>query len=238
MSLLKSLSVGSSAVLLTALLGGCVSLDERSTDTSMNTSMNTSAENVTTVTATVTSTAMAEPGATVPTSTSAPTTAPVQCNLDPRTSDFGPYLAQSRTPVGELAGSADSVVQVPDWFYHFQLGDNGYDSCSKLSYVVLNGSNGDAERSAGTGAAIADVVVLFIDGHMVARPAPFEMKTVESVTRVSDSEIQVVYGHAGRSTAEGVTDYFTFNFFVDNGVLSGRGELPEHIDTHMRLYLL
>ena len=102
MSLLKSLSVGSSAVLLTALLGGCISLDERSTDTSMNTSTNTSTENVTTVTATVTSTAMAEPGTAVPTSTSAPTTAPVQCNLDPRTSDFGPHLAQSRTPVGEL----------------------------------------------------------------------------------------------------------------------------------------
>ena len=232
MSLRKNLALGSSTVLLTAVLSGCVSLDERSTDTST--------ENVTTVTATLTSTAAAEPTTrtTVQSATEASTTAPVQCNLDPRTSDFGPYLAQSRTPVGELAGSADSVAQVPDWFYHFQMGDNGYDSCSKLSYVVLNGSNGDAERSAGTGAAIADVVVLFIDGHMVARPAPFEMKTVESVTRVSDSEIQVVYGHAGRSTAEGVTDYFTFNFFVDNGVLSGRGDLPEHIDTHMRLYLL
>ena len=232
MSLRKNLALGSSTVLLTALLVGCVSLDERSTDTST--------ENVTTVTATVTSTTAAEPrtGTTVQSSTEAPTTAPVQCNVDPRTSDFGPYLAQSRTPVGELAGSADSVVQVPDWFYHFQIGDNGYDSCAELSYLVLNGSNGDAERSAGTGAAIADVVVLFIDGHMVARPAPFEMKTVESVTRVSDSEIQVVYGHAGRSTAEGVTDYFTFNFFVDNGTLSGRGDLPEGIDTHMRLYLL
>lgn len=84
MSLRKNLALGSSTVLLTAVLSGCVSLDERSTDTST--------ENVTTVTATLTSTAAAEPTTrtTVQSATEASTTAPVQCNLDPRTSDFGP----------------------------------------------------------------------------------------------------------------------------------------------------
>ncbi|BAU94923.1 hypothetical protein N24_0661 [Corynebacterium suranareeae] len=233
MSFARVFTLGSGAALLTAGLVGCVAVEERSTDTSMSISDSTTAA----APATVTSTVTAAPAPSTQSQTTHTPINPVQCNLDPRTSDFGPFLAQSRTPLGELAETPDSVVQVPDWFYHFQVGENGYDSCTELSYVVLNGSNGDAERSAGTGASIADVVVLFINGQTVASPAPFEMKTVESVTRVSDSEIEVVYGHAGGATAEGVTEFYTFTFFVDNGILSGRGDLPDGVDTHMRLFL-
>lgn len=152
-------------------------------------------------------------------------------------SNFGHYLDQSRIPLGTLGDSPGSVDPASGYFY-FQLGQNGYNSCSELSYAVLNGSNGDDTGPAGTGSSIADALVLFHHGELITNPAPFEMKTVESVERISDSQLEVEFGHAGRSTAEGVTDYFTFNFFVDNGVLSGSGDLPEGIDTHMRLYLL
>lgn len=162
---------------------------------------------------------------------------PEQCSTDPRISDFGRFLALSRAPLGELAQGPASVKQVPDLHYHFQIKDNGFDSCRALSYLVLEGSNGDVERSFGTGGSIADAVVLFADGELITSPAPFEMKTVESVARLSDSEIEVHYGHAGGATAEGVTEYHTFRFFLEDGVLSGAGSLPAEIDTHTRLYL-
>lgn len=223
----RVLSIGSGALLITALLSGCVALEDRSTDTS--------SKPASTITSTVTATPTPEPE-TVASSTAASTT-PVQCNVDPRTSDFGQFLAQSRTPVGELGATPDSVLQIPDMFYHFQMGENGYDSCAELSYVVLNGSNGGTLGPAGTGSAISDALVLFHNGQLVTHPAPFEMKEVESVTRISDSELQVIYGHAGGATAEGVTEKYTFTFFIDNGVLSGRGDLPKGIDGHLRLSL-
>lgn len=162
---------------------------------------------------------------------------PEQCNTDPRISGFGPFLAQAKVPLGQLDGGPASVVQVPDFYYHFQLREDGLDSCRALSYLVLEGSNGDAEGSAGVGSAIADAVVFFIDGELVTTPAPFQMKTVESVTRLSDSELQVRYGHAGGATAPGVTEYYTLRFFLESGGLSASGALPADIDGHARLYL-
>lgn len=231
MAFRRFLGAGFSFAIASLILSGCASIADQSADTA--TSLPS-----TPVTETVTQTVQAPPPSQVDSPTSQPDTPPPQCSQDPNQSEFGQYLALSRAPVGELGDTAASVIPVDGWFYHFQVGENGYDSCAPLSYLVLNGSNGDAERSAGTGAAIADVMVLFVNGELVTQPAPFEIKRVESVTRLSDSEIQVVYGHAGRSTAEGITEYYTFNFFLDNGQLSGRGGLPPHIDSHMRLYLL
>lgn len=161
---------------------------------------------------------------------------PEQCSTDPTDSGFGQFLEQSKVPVGELGHGPSDVIRTPGWFYHFQMDTNGYDSCAALSYIVLNGSNGDEERSAGTGASIADSVVLFNHGEMITAPAPFEMKTVENVTRISDSAIEVVYGHAGGATAEGVTEHHTFTFIYKDG-LSGTGSLPAEIDSHLRLFL-
>ncbi|ALC05016.1 hypothetical protein CDES_02805 [Corynebacterium deserti GIMN1.010] len=221
------------SVLLVGGISGCVSTTKESTDTTAPPM---------TETITVTATTPPAPPATESETTSVETTrtvgaAPQHCNLDPRTSSFGPYLAQSRAPIGELGDTPASVVPVDDWFYHFQLGENGYDSCAELSYIVLNGSNGDADRSAGTGASIADVVVLFHNGEMITAPAPFEMAAVESVSRMSDSEIEVRYGHRGGATAEGITEHYTFRFLIENGGLTGRGDLPPYIDDHLRLLL-
>ncbi len=162
---------------------------------------------------------------------------PAPCTDNPMASDFAPFLEQGIIPVGALGATPDSTAPVDDVYYHFQIGENGYDSCAALSYLVLNGSNGDAERSAGIGAAIHDAVVLFHRGEMISAPAPFQMKTVEEVTRTADDRIEVLYGHAGRSTAEGVTEHHTFNFMFTDGGLTGEGSLPEDIDGHVRLNL-
>lgn len=163
---------------------------------------------------------------------------PEQCTTNPMASDFAPFLEQEKIPTGMLGDGPGSVVANVDGLYHFQVGENGFDSCAELSYLVLNGSNGDAERSAGTGSSIADALVLFHHGAVVTSPAPFQMKTVEDVTRISDAELEVFYGHAGRSTPEGVTEYHTFTFRYTGGGLTGEGSLPEDIDEHLRLYLL
>lgn len=128
------------------------------------------------------------------------------------------------------------MAPVEDWFYHFQIKEEGFDFCQPLNFVTLEGSNSDAERSAGTGAAIADAAVFFHYGEMITNPAPFEMRTVEQVPRQSGSERQATYGHAGGATAEGVTKYYSLNFFYEDG-LSAAGNLPDSVDSHMRLYL-
>lgn len=166
------------------------------------------------------------------------TTAPEPaCSTDVYASDFGPMLERGIVQLGQLGEQNWQVEPVPEWFYHFQIKEDGYDACQPLSYVSLAGSNGDAERSAGTGSSIADTIVFFHYGELITNPAPFEMKTVENVSRISGSELQVDFGHAGGATAEGVTEYYTLNFFYNEG-LSAAGELPEGVDSHMRLYLL
>lgn len=214
-------------------LSGCVNDMDSSLDT------RSPAEETATVTATEEAPgAVPEPATTITPEETLVDTPPAQCTTNPMASDFAPFLEQSRIPAGELGDTPDSVNPVADVFYHFQIGENGYDSCAELSYVVLNGSNGNAAGSAGTGSSIADAVVLFHQGEMITNPAPFEMKTVEEVSRISDAEIKVHYGHAGGATAAGVTEEHTFSFSYGGEGLTGAGSLPENIDQHLRLYLL
>lgn len=170
-----------------------------------------------------------------PTTTGA-TPPPAECSTDVTNSDFGPAISRGVVQLGELGAQPWEVTPLADWFYHFQVKEDGYDPCRELSYVAVEGSNGDAAGSAGTGASINDALVLFHYGDVINNPAPFQMKTVEQVTRQSDSELQVTYGHAGGATAEGVTETYTLNFFIDRG-LSAWGDLPESIDSHLRLFL-
>ena len=162
---------------------------------------------------------------------------PAPCTDNPMASDFAPFLEQGIIPTGTLGATPDSVMPADDVYYHFQVGKNGYDSCAALSYLVLNGSNGDAERSAGIGAAIHDAVVLFHRGEVISAPAPFQMKTVEEVTRIADDRIEVLYGHAGGATAQGVTERHLFTFIHAGDGLTGEGSLPVDIDDHARLNL-
>lgn len=167
-----------------------------------------------------------------------PTTSPTgeACVTDVLASEFGPAVRAGRVPLGELGEQPWQVQPVEGFYYHFQIGEDGYDSCAPLSYVSVVGSNGDAAGSAGIGAAIADAVVFFTYGDLITQPAPFQMKTVEQVTRLSPSELTVRYGHTGGATAQGVTEYYQVRFFHDGG-LSAAGDLPDGIDGHARLYL-
>lgn len=158
------------------------------------------------------------------------------CSTDVHHSDLGPALERGIVPAGELGAQPWEVTPLPDMHYHFSIRESAYDSCRPLSHVVLQGMHGDAARPAGISAALADVVVFFRHGETITNPAPFLMRSVESATPISDTEVEVRYGHAGRSTPEGVTEHHTLRFFHDHG-LSAAGSLPESIDDHLRLDL-
>lgn len=159
-------------------------------------------------------------------SASAATPPRAECSTDVTGSDLGPAISRGVVQLGDLGTQPWEVTPLEDWFYHFQIKDDGYDSCRALSYVALEGSNGAATGSAGIGAAINDALVLFHYGEVVTNPAPFQMKTIEQVT----------YGHAGGATAGGVTETYTLDFFLAGG-LSARGDLPESVGSHLRLFL-
>ncbi|WP_080793403.1 LppP/LprE family lipoprotein [Corynebacterium pacaense] len=167
----------------------------------------------------------------------APTNPSATCNNNPADSAFGRFLEQGRIPLGTLGAGPGDVIAEPDDYIYFQIKDNGYDSCADLSYVVIEGSNGSGQGPAGTGSSMAEAVVLFHNGELITNPAPFEMREVTAVSRSGDGDIDVVFGHAGGATAEGVTEHYRFTFFYDDG-LSARGQLPDTVDGHMRLYLL
>ncbi|MDR7330319.1 LppP/LprE family lipoprotein [Corynebacterium guangdongense] len=153
-------------------------------------------------------------------------------------SDFAPILDRGAVQLGELGAHNWEVTPREDSYFHFQLKEDGYDACRTLSYVVLEGSNGDAAGGNGIGASLAQAVVFFHHGDMITVPAPFEMRTVEEVGRTGDSSVRVLYGHAGGASAQGVTERYRMNFFWEDGLgLSGSGELPEGVDGHARLYL-
>ncbi len=170
---------------------------------------------------------------TAPAPSSTPTPPPPEeCVTDVRRSDFQPWIEAGRIPLGTL-GEHNWEVEPADGFYHFRIKDSGYDSCRTLSWVSLTGTNGDETR---TGSVTAETMVFFHYGELITNPAPFEMTSVEDVRRTSDFSIRVIYGHAGGATAGGGLEQYLMNFYYDNG-LSGSGELPEGVDSHVRLNL-
>ena len=187
--------------------------------------------------ATVVTTTVRETAPGVTTTVAAP--APNGCeNEGLEDSDFAPILRRGVVQLGELGAHNWEVTPREDAYFHFQLKEDGYDACRTLSYVVVEGSNGDAAGGNGIGASLAQAVILFHRGDMITAPAPFEMKTVEEVGRTGDSSMRVLYGHAGGASAQGVTEYYRMNFHWEDGLgLSGSGELPEGVDGHARLYL-
>lgn len=230
----RSSGVIAVAVATAFLLSACVDTPEAAMDAPILIEESTEAQAPPTVT--VTAPATITPVDETPDESSVDTP-PQQCTTNPMASDFAPFLDQGKIPTGELGSGPGDIIPLPEVFYHFQIGENGYNSCAVLSYLVLNGSNGDAERSAGIGAAIQDAVVLFHHGELISSPAPFEMKTVEDVTRIADDQLEVHYGHAGGATAEGVTERYVFDFILTADGLTGAGELPGEIDAHLRLNL-
>jgi len=150
---------------------------------------------------------------------------------------YSPYFEGAAFPAGSLGDSPGSVESEDDMVFTFQVKEDHFHTCRPLSYVVISGSLESADGSGGTGGSLGEMVILFDHGEMIAQPAPFHMKTVESTTQTSDETVEVVYGHAGGATAEGVTEHYPFTFELTPNGLTGHGDLPEGVDGHLRLDL-
>lgn len=155
------------------------------------------------------------------TAAAAPQSEPEECaNPDARIEDTALFTSSQTVPF-----HGTDLIGVPTDFSGFLFlfspdnMRNNFDPCLPLSWAVLHGSNGDAERGpAGTGSSIADVVVFFHYDELITDPAPSEIRSIEDVTRLGDTTVQVIHGHAGRSTAEGVTEIYV----VDHAWRDGR----------------
>lgn len=85
--------------------------------------------------------------------------------------------------------------------------ENSYDPCATISWIIFRGSMGDMEGPAGTGASIADGLALYVNGAPAKDMSVFHR--VESVTPVSDNQVDFTWGERSRSTAEGITAHHT-----------------------------
>ncbi|MEJ4117891.1 MULTISPECIES: hypothetical protein [Corynebacterium] len=85
--------------------------------------------------------------------------------------------------------------------------ENSYDPCATISWITFRGSMGDLNGPAGTGASIADGIAFYVNGAPVKDMSVFDK--VESVTPVSDNEVDFTWGERSRSTAEGITAHHT-----------------------------
>ena len=85
--------------------------------------------------------------------------------------------------------------------------ENSYDPCATISWITFRGSMGDLHGPAGTGASIADGIAFYVNGAPAKDMSVFDK--VESVTPVSDNEVDFTWGERSRSTAEGITAHHT-----------------------------
>ncbi|WP_269946341.1 hypothetical protein [Corynebacterium curieae] len=85
--------------------------------------------------------------------------------------------------------------------------ENSYDPCATISWIIFRGSMGDLNGPAGTGASIVDGLAFYVNGAPVKDMSVFEK--VESITPVSDNEVDFTWGERSRSTAEGITAHHT-----------------------------
>ena len=85
--------------------------------------------------------------------------------------------------------------------------DNSYDPCATISWIIFRGSMGDLNGPAGTGASIADGIAFYVNGAPAKDMSIFHK--VESITAVSDNEVDFTWGERSRTTAEGITAHHT-----------------------------
>ena len=115
---------------------------------------------------------------------------------DPRT------IYASGTAPGRMPADDGS-----DFNYWIADIDNSYDPCATISWIIFRGSMGDVEGPTGTGASIADGLALYVNGAPAKDMSVFDR--VESVTPVSDNQVDCTWGERSRSTAEGITAHHT-----------------------------
>lgn len=112
--------------------------------------------------------------------------------------------------------------------FNFWIGniENGYDPCATISWIIFRGSLGDVEGPAGTGASMVDGLALYVNGAPAKDMSVFEK--VETVTPVSDDQVDFTWGERSRSTAEGITAHHTVRLQAQGDTIAPiSGEVEE-----------
>ena len=127
----------------------------------------------------------------------------------------------SGTAPGRMPADDDS-----DFNYWIADIENSYDPCATISWIIFRGSMGDLDGPAGTGASIADGIAFYVNGAPAKDMSVFDK--VESITPVSDNEVDFTWGERSRSTAEGITAHHTVRLRAqDDSLEPVSGEVEE-----------
>lgn len=142
-----------------------------------------------------------------------------------------PMMDLSSTRLGYHLQQNRVATDYEGTWFHFEVVDNQFDPCQRLSWVILEGENSDVNgNSGGTGSSTAQAVVFFNYDRMVTDPLPLQFHDA-AVTRTADLSAHVEYGYVGGATAGGVTERVPVNYSIDdNGKLYGEEQLPKHVD--------
>ena len=123
--------------------------------------------------------------------------------------------------------------------FHYTVIDGAYDPCAELSYAVLGGALGGENGPAGTGASIADGILIWSEGELVGGHG-ITASSVEEASMVGDDEIELTVGNRGRSTAEGITEPARVRLEVeDDQLVPVGGDIEQYksfTDGHVQLY--
>lgn len=135
---------------------------------------------------------------------------------------FGAWLGAQIIPTDQAGTS-----------YYFKVVDNKFSPCAELSWVTLEGSNGNPAQDNGNGNGLVDTVVFFNGADLITDPAPVQFRDVTTVKRVNDHELLINY----RDTSAGVTEERQLSYGFEDGELHGEWQLPAEQLGNVRLDL-
>lgn len=142
-------------------------------------------------------------------------------------------------------GSQPGRMPAEDWEdYNFWIGqagvENHYDPCAPVSWIIFRGGLGSTGGPAHTGASMTNGIAFYVNGEPVDEMTLFT--SVENVEENSDGTVEFTWGERTRSTAEGITAYFTVILAPRDGAMvpvSGNGgEFSERWNEPRNKFLL
>jgi hypothetical protein len=145
---------------------------------------------------------------------------PVTCEnqtMDLTSTAFGAWLGAQIIPTDQ-----------PGTSFYFTVKDNQFNPCAELSWVTLEGPNGNRSQDSGTGDNSVDTVVFFTRGELIRDPAPIQFADVTSVERVDANQLTLTY----------LNDWeHSVSYSVVDGGLHGEAQLPTAQRDNIRLDL-
>lgn len=120
---------------------------------------------------------------------------------------------------GEL-GKMESKLGGGNYFWITGI-DNNYDPCAPISWISFTGARGDQSGPAMTGASLTDGLALYLGGKPAGEMGSIDR--IESIKRISPTELELSWGELRNGTAAGVTDHFTVTLRNQNGRLEVDG---------------